>query len=84
MEFQDGKLDAAGRRFTELLTMGKFLDDSFYYLGLIAERRGDWNGRLRLYAQVQSGDNAVAALLRACSILQAHGAAPAAQSCSTV
>ena len=39
IEFQDGKLDAAGGRFTELLTPGKFVDDSFYYLGLIAERR---------------------------------------------
>ncbi len=79
VEFQDGKLDAAGRRFAELLTMGKFVDDSFYYLGLIAERRGDLERALRLYAQVQSGDNSIAALLRACSILQAHGAAPAAQ-----
>lgn len=79
IEFQDGKLDAAGRRFTELLTMGKFIDDSFYYLGLIAERRADLERALRLYAQVQGGENAVAALLRACSILQAHGAAPAAQ-----
>jgi tetratricopeptide (TPR) repeat protein len=79
IEFQDGKLDAAGRRFTELLTTGKFIDDSFYYLGLIAERRGDLEKALRLYAQVQSGDNAVAALLRASNILQAHGAAPAAQ-----
>jgi tetratricopeptide (TPR) repeat protein len=79
VEFQDGKLDAAGRRFTELLTTGKFIDDSFYYLGLIAERRGDLERALRLYAQVQSGENAVTALLRACSILQTHGAAAAAQ-----
>ncbi len=79
VEFQAGKLDAAGRRFTELLAMGKFLDDSFYYLGLIAERGGDMQRALRLYAQVQSGDNAVPALLRACSILQANGAPAAAQ-----
>ena len=79
VEFQDGKLDAAGRRFTELLAMGKFLDDSFYYLGLIAERGGDVQRALRLYAQVQSGDNALPALLRACSILQANGAPAAAQ-----
>jgi tetratricopeptide (TPR) repeat protein len=79
IEFQNGKLDEAGRRFTELLTTGKFVDDSFYYLGLIAERRGDFEKALRLYAQVQTGDNAVAALLRAGNILQSHGAAPAAQ-----
>ena len=53
VEFQENKLDAAARRFTELLATGKFLDDSFYYLGLIAERRGDLERALRLYAQVQ-------------------------------
>jgi tetratricopeptide (TPR) repeat protein len=79
IEFQDGKIEEAGRYFTELLGTGKFVDDSFYYLGLIAERRGDLEKALRLYAQVQGGDNAVAALLRASNILQAHGAAPAAQ-----
>ncbi|MGO9717954.1 MAG: tetratricopeptide repeat protein [Steroidobacteraceae bacterium] len=79
IEYQDDKLDAAGKRFTELLTTGKFVDDAFYYLGLIAERRGDLARALRLFAQAQNGDNAVAALLRACSILQAHGAASEAQ-----
>jgi tetratricopeptide (TPR) repeat protein len=79
IEFQDGKIEEASRHFTELLATGKFVDDSFYYLGLIAERRGDIAKALRLYAQVQNGDNAVAALLRASNILQAHGAAPAAQ-----
>ncbi len=79
IEYQDGKLDAAGRRFTELLATGKFIDDAFYYLGLIAERRGDLARALRLFAQAQSGGNAVAALLRACSILQAHGAVAEAQ-----
>jgi tetratricopeptide (TPR) repeat protein len=53
VEFQNGDLDAAARHFTELLTTGKFVDDSFYYLGLIAERRGDLEKALRLYAQVQ-------------------------------
>jgi len=79
IEFQDNRLDAAGRRFTDLLGTGKFLDDAFYYLGLIAERHGDLEKALRLYAQVQDGDNSVAALIRASNILQAHGAAPAAQ-----
>jgi tetratricopeptide (TPR) repeat protein len=79
IEFQNGDLDAAGRRFTELLTTGKLVDDSFYYLGLIAERHADLEKALRLYAQVQSGDNAAAALVRASTILQTHGAAAAAQ-----
>ena len=79
IEFQNGDLDAAARHLTELLTTGKFVDDSFYYLGLIAERRPDPEKALRLYAQVQSGDNAAAALVRASTILQTHGAAAAAQ-----
>ena len=57
---------------------------AFYYLGLIAERHGDLEKALRLYAQVQSGDNAVPALLRASSILQTHGAAARPRSCSII
>jgi tetratricopeptide (TPR) repeat protein len=79
VEFQNSDLDAAGRHFTELLTTGKYIDDSFYYLGLIAERHADLEKALRLYAQVQSGDNAAAALVRASTILQTHGAPAAAQ-----
>jgi tetratricopeptide (TPR) repeat protein len=79
IEFQNGDLDAAAHDFTELLTTGKFVDDTFYYLGVIAERHADLEKALRLYAQVQSGDNASAALVRASTILQTHGAAPAAQ-----
>ena len=77
--YQNGDLDAAARNFSDLLATGKFVDDSFYYLGLIAERHGDLEKALRLYAQVQGGDNASAALVRASTILQTHGAAPAAQ-----
>jgi tetratricopeptide (TPR) repeat protein len=79
IDFQGGELDEAGARFAELVTTGRFLDDAIYYLGLIAERHQDFERALRLYAQVQSGDNAVAALLRAATILRAHGAAPAAE-----
>jgi tetratricopeptide (TPR) repeat protein len=79
MDFQDGKLDDAGVRFAELTTSDKYLDAAFYYLGMIAERHKDWERALRLYAQVQGGDNAVAAVLRAAAILRSHGAAPAAE-----
>jgi tetratricopeptide (TPR) repeat protein len=79
VEFQEGRLDKATQHFTELLTTGKFVDDSFYYLGLIAERLGDVPRALRFYGRVQSGDNAVAALLRASNLLESHGESPAAQ-----
>ncbi len=58
---------------------GKFLDDAFYYLALIADRHDDPEHALRLYAQVQSGENVVPALLRATAILQTHGAPTAAE-----
>jgi tetratricopeptide (TPR) repeat protein len=79
LDFQEGRLSDAGARFAELATTGKFLDDAFYYLGLIAERHDDLERALRLYATVQSGEMAVPALLHATSILRAHGAAPAAE-----
>jgi len=79
IEFQEGHLDAATARFAELVRAEKYLDDAFYYLGLIADRHDDTEHALRLYAQVQSGENAVPALLRATAILQKHGAAAAAE-----
>ncbi len=79
LDFQEGKLAEASSHFAELVTTGKFLDDGLYYLALIAERHDDLERALRLYAQVQNGDNAVPALLRAATILRAHGAAPAAE-----
>ena len=78
VEFQEGHLDAATLRFAELLRANKYLDDAFYYLGLIADRHDDPEHALRLYAQVQGGENSVPALLRASTILHSHGAAAAA------
>jgi tetratricopeptide (TPR) repeat protein len=78
IEYQQGHFDAAGARFAELLRAEKYLDDAFFYLGVIADRHNDPEQALRLYAQVQSGENAVPALLRATTILQKHGAAKAA------
>jgi tetratricopeptide (TPR) repeat protein len=79
IEFQQGHLDAATTRFAQLLRSDKYLDDAFYYLGLIADRHADPEHALRLYAQVQSGENALPALLRATAILETHGAAAAAE-----
>ncbi|HME39700.1 MAG TPA: tetratricopeptide repeat protein [Steroidobacteraceae bacterium] len=78
IEFQEGQLDAATLRFAELLRANRYLDDAFYYLGLIADRRNDPEHALRLYAEVQSGENTVPALLRAAALLQTHGAPVAA------
>ncbi len=78
VDFQQGHFEAASARFAELLRADKFLDDAFFYLGVIADRHDDPEQALRLYAQVQGGDNAVAALLRATTILHKHGAPAAA------
>ena len=78
LEFQQGHFDAASARFRQLLTTGKFGDDSFYYLALISDRNGDAERALRFYSQVQSGENVVPALLRAAALLNTHGAPSAA------
>jgi len=78
VEYQQGHFDAASARFAELVRADKYLDDAFFYLGVIADRHNDPEQALKLYAQVQSGDNAVPALLRATAILHKHGAAQAA------
>jgi tetratricopeptide (TPR) repeat protein len=78
LEFQQGHFDASSARFRQLLTTGKFGDDAFYYLALIADRNGDAERALRFYSQVQKGENVVPALLRAATLLHTHGAAGAA------
>jgi tetratricopeptide (TPR) repeat protein len=78
LEFQQGHFDAASAKFRQLLRTGKFPDDAFYYLALIADRNGDSERALRFYAQVQHGENVVPSLLRAANLLHTHGAASAA------
>ena len=74
LDFEDGDLQQAAKRFADLLATGKFVDDALYYGAVIAEREGDARRALRLYAQVQSGEDAVQSLMRAAVILRANGA----------
>jgi tetratricopeptide (TPR) repeat protein len=78
LEFQQGHLEVAAAKFKQLLKTGKFMDDAFYYLGLIADRNDEPERALRFYSQVQRGDNALPALLRAAVLLQKNGAPGAA------
>jgi tetratricopeptide (TPR) repeat protein len=73
-EFEQGNDDAARAHFMDLLATGRYVEDAFYYLGVIAERHADDDRALRWYARVQHGDNTVAAVLRAAGILYTHGA----------
>jgi tetratricopeptide (TPR) repeat protein len=79
LEFQQGHLDAASAKFKQLVKSGKFMDEAFYYLALIADRNADPEQALRFYSQVQKGDNVVPALLRAAALLQKHGAQNASE-----
>ncbi len=75
IEFQEGDDAAAGQHFFQMITSGHFLDDGFYYQGLIAERHADLDRALTSYARVQGGANGLAAMLRAATILRMHGEA---------
>jgi tetratricopeptide (TPR) repeat protein len=78
LEFQQGHYESASAKFRQLLNTGKFPDDAFYYLALMADRNGDPERALRFFSQVQNGENVVPALLRAATLLNKHGAASAA------
>jgi tetratricopeptide (TPR) repeat protein len=78
LEFQQGHFEAASAKFKQLLNTGKFPDDAFYYLALMADRNGDPERALRFFSQVQNGENVVPALLRAATLLHKHGAPSAA------
>jgi tetratricopeptide (TPR) repeat protein len=78
LEFQQGHFEAAAAKFKQLLNTGKFPDDAFYYLALMADRNGDPERALRFFSQVQNGENVVPALLRAATLLHKHGAPSAA------
>lgn len=78
LEFQQGHFEVASAKFRQLLNTGKFGDDAFYYLALIADRNGDPERALRFFSQVQKGENVVPALLRAAALLYKHGAPSAA------
>ena len=41
LEYQEGHFDAASARFAELVRADKYLDDAFFYLGVIADRHND-------------------------------------------
>jgi tetratricopeptide (TPR) repeat protein len=58
------ELDAAEQRFGELRTNERYRDEAFYYLGRIAEMRGDNLQATRSYARVTQGTHAVEAQVR--------------------
>lgn len=68
IEFQTGNRDSAAKRFSNLVSTGRFVYESLFYLGAIAESRQAWEDALQLYGRVTSGEFAIAAQSRAARI----------------
>lgn len=68
MDFQLGNRDAATQRYTSLVSSGRFVYESLFYLGAIAESREAWDEAVQLYSRVTGGDMAMAAQARAARI----------------
>jgi tetratricopeptide (TPR) repeat protein len=61
LDLEQGDLDAATQRFEDLLSTGSQSYEALYFLGNIADRRGDEERALRYYSRVAGGDYALAA-----------------------
>jgi tetratricopeptide (TPR) repeat protein len=68
LDLDRGDLDAATRRFEELLSTGVQASDALYFLGVIADRRKDKELAQRYYSRVTGGDFALRAQGRAAHI----------------
>jgi tetratricopeptide (TPR) repeat protein len=73
MDLDQGDLDAASRRFADLLSTGVQSYDALYYLGVIADRRNDPEQALRYFARVTGGEFALPAQARAARIRAKQG-----------
>jgi len=68
IDFQLGNRDAAAQRFSNLVQNGRFVYESLFYLGAIAESRDSWDDALSIYGRVNGGEFAMAAQTRAARI----------------
>jgi tetratricopeptide (TPR) repeat protein len=68
IDFQLGNRDSAAQRFSNLVSSGRFVDESLFYLGAIAESRQAWDDALQIYGRVTGGDLAMASQSRAARI----------------
>jgi tetratricopeptide (TPR) repeat protein len=68
IDFQLGNRDAAAQRFTSLVQNGRFVYESLFYLGAIAESREAWDDALQYYGRVTGGEFAMGAQTRAARI----------------
>ncbi|MET0532768.1 MAG: tetratricopeptide repeat protein [Steroidobacter sp.] len=64
IDFQLGNRDAAAQRFSNLVASGRFVYESLFYLGAIAEGRQSWDDASQIYGRVTGGEFAMAAQTR--------------------
>jgi tetratricopeptide (TPR) repeat protein len=69
LALSDNDLDTAERLFNDLRYQDRFRDESFYYLGRIAEQRDQPLQATRNYSRVTQGSHAVEAQLRTAQIM---------------
>jgi len=69
LELQQDRLEVAGALFEQLLSTGAQSYDALYFLGVIAERRGDEEAALRYFSRVEDGGRALPARQRVAGIL---------------
>jgi tetratricopeptide (TPR) repeat protein len=73
LDLEQGDLDAATARFEALLSTGSQSYDSLYFLGNIADRRGDDERAARYYSRVVGGEYALPAQGRLARIKAEQG-----------
>jgi tetratricopeptide (TPR) repeat protein len=64
IDFQLGNRDAAAQRYSNLVSSGRFVYESLFYLGAIAELRDASDEAIQIYSRVTGGDLAMAAQSR--------------------
>lgn len=64
IDFQLGNRDSAAQRFSNLVSSGRFVYESLFYLGAIAEGRQAWDDASQIYGRVTGGEFAMAAQTR--------------------
>lgn len=73
IDFQLGNREAAAQRYSNLVSGGRFVYESLFYLGAIAESREAWDEAVQIYSRVTGGEMAMAAQVRAARIKARRG-----------
>jgi tetratricopeptide (TPR) repeat protein len=71
IDFQMGNREGAKQRYSNLLAGGRYVYESLFYLGAIAESREASDEAVQIYSRVTGGDLAMAAQIRA-AVLKAR------------